>query len=261
MQTKRNTLERRAKILQHLNNKGKVYVKDLSKEFSVSEVSIRNDLVKLEEKGLLIRTRGGAIKEKSGYDDPGLSQRIKQNFKEKMRIGKRAVDLINEGDNVILGAGTTLLPLARQLNRFKNIRIITHSLPIVDELSGISNNGGKMEVIQVGGVLNGRLRSLVGPIAEKTLGKLHCNTLFLSVEGIDLTAGIFSPIIEEASLSRVAINVSDRVVVLADSSKFQKRSFAKVCSINQVDVVVTDKNIEPKIKAGLEKLGIEVIIA
>ncbi len=257
MDSKRNTLERRSKILQMLNTDGKVSVKDLSNRFGVSEVSIRNDLVKLEEKGLLVRTRGGAIREKSNYKNTGLSDRLKQNFKEKMRIGKRAIDLIKEGDNVILSAGSTVIPLAKQLSRLKNIRVITHSLPVIDELS----HNSQMEVIQVGGVLRSKMRSLVGPIAEKTLGKLSCNTVFLSVEGIDLESGIFSPVIEEASLSKIAIGVSEKVVVLADSSKFQRKSFAKVCSMDRIDVIITDKGIPDRTRNSLEKMGIEVIIA
>ncbi len=260
MESKRNTLERRAKILQQLNSEGKVYVKNLSLAFGVSEVSIRNDLFKLEEKGLLIRTRGGAIKEKMGFEEKGLSHRIKQNYKEKMRIGKKAAELINEGDNIVLSSGTTVLPLARQLSRFNNIRVITHSLPVVDELSNTKTRVGNIEVIQVGGVLNPKLRSLVGPIAEKTLSKLSCNTLFLSVEGIDLEGGIFSPILEEASISRVAMDISDRVIVLADSSKFQKRSFAKICSLDKVDTIITDKQINPETRQALEKRGIKVLV-
>ena len=145
----KSTVSRRAQILEELDSKGQVFVSELSKLFNVSEVTIRNDLAHLEKQNMLIRARGGAIKIKLyhiGIDTP-FSDKQKQFFKEKQRIGKTAIKLIKDGDTIILDSGTTTMEIANNLSTFKDLTIITNALNIASILS----ENSKINVFMPGG--------------------------------------------------------------------------------------------------------------
>ena len=133
----KSTVSRRAKILEELEAKGQVIVSELSKEFKISEVTIRNDLTQLEKQNMLIRARGGAIKMKyyrMGID-PSISDKQKEYLKEKQHIAKAALKYIEDGDTIVLDSGTTTTEIAKVLDRFKNLTIITNALNIAIILS------------------------------------------------------------------------------------------------------------------------------
>src|SRR5882757_4242934 len=133
--TKESTVSRRKKILHLLSDSGQVLVDDLSKEFSVSEVTIRNDLDQLEKKNMLIRARGGAIKMETGVGlDQRLADKNKINYAEKSRIGKRAALLVNEADTIIIDSGSTTAEMVRNLADFQDLTVITNALNIASQL-------------------------------------------------------------------------------------------------------------------------------
>ncbi len=253
---KRNTLERRAKILDILNKEGQVRVQDISRIYNISEVSVRNDFAQLEQKKLLIRTRGGAIKPQPVNYDIDIDQKIKKNFKAKQRIGKRAAELINDGDTIILDSGSTTLEIAKNLSKFKELNVITNSLYIIDQLLNADN----INIIVPGGNLRGKSRSMVGSLAEQNLQNFYCDKAFLGVDGIDANYGISTPTIEEALLGRVMINIAREVIIVTDSSKFEKRSFAFISPINDINTVITDSDIPANEKTTLEKANIKCLI-
>ena len=240
MKAERNTLSRRAEILESLQNKGEISVIAISKKYKISDVSVRNDLAHLEKKGLLIRTRGGAIKAQPVNFDLNLNQRLKTNYKEKQRIGKKATEYIKDNYTIVMDNGSTTMEVARNLNGFKNIKLITNSLPIADIVADFSD----IDVIIPGGELRAEMRSLVGPMAEKSILNYHCDIAFLGTDGIDPELGISTPQIEEAALSEKMIQIANQVIVVSDSSKFGRKSFVKFGNINEIDIIITDKGIK-----------------
>ncbi len=243
----RNTLGRRAKILELLQEKGEISVLEISSNHNISEVSVRNDLAHLEQKGLLIRTRGGAIKTQPVNFDLNLNQRLKTNYKEKQRIGRRAASYIKDNDTIVMDNGSTTLEVARNLEGLKNIKLITNSLPIAELVADFSG----VNVIIPGGELRAEMRSLVGSMAEKSLSHYHCDIAFLGADGVDVFSGIYTPQIEEAALSQKMIEIANRVIVVCDSSKFGRKSFVKIGELKDIDVIITDNKVKEK---DIEKL-------
>jgi len=251
-----DTLKRRSTILDLLEKQGDLSVAHLSRMFRVSEVTIRNDLAKLEEKSLLIRTRGGAIKKVPITYDLSLNQRLNKNKSEKQRIGKRAIEYIKDGDTIVMDSGSTTLEVARNLNTLKDIKLITNSLPIANHVADFKG----VEVIIPGGILRPEMRSLIGPMAERSLLNYHCDIAFLAVDGIEAEEGIYTPVIHEATLCRVMMQVSKKVVVICDSSKFLRKSFVKIAPITDVDIIITDAGIPSAEKERLKELQVELVI-
>lgn len=254
----RSTVERRKGILNKLNEDGQVLVPDLSKQFSVSEVTIRNDLERLEEKNMLLRARGGAIKTEGGVGlDHHLSEKDKLHYAEKTRIGKKAAQLINENDTIIIDSGTTTMEIAKNLGQVSNVTVICNALNIINQL--IHNKS--INMIIPGGYLRRNSLSLVGPLAEKNLNNLFVDKAFIGVDGFDTKHGIYTPNIEEAYFNEIMIKISKEVIVVCDSSKFSRRSLAYICGIDKIHTVITDNGIPDEDKKRLEDYGIKVIIA
>jgi DeoR family transcriptional regulator, aga operon transcriptional repressor len=254
----KSTVSRRAKILEELENKGQVTVSDLSRLFKISEVTIRNDLSHLEKQNMLIRARGGAIKIKyyrMGLD-PSISDKQKEYLKEKQRIAKAAIRYIEDGDTIILDSGTTTTEIAKNLEQFKNLTIITNALNIAIILSEYEG----FNVYMPGGILRKKSLSLVGVLADENFGKFYCDKLFLGVDGFDTTHGLSTPNSEEAHLNQIMINMSKKVIVVADSRKFLRRRFAFIKPVSSVHVVITDSGIRDEDLSNLQKAGVEVIV-
>jgi len=253
-----STVSRRKEILQILSDKGEVFVEALSEQFGVSEVTIRNDLDQLEQKNMLLRARGGAIKLETGVAiDQRVADKNRINFPEKSRIGKAAVQLITESDTIIIDSGSTTAEMVRALPDFQDLTVITNALNIANQLIIRPS----INVIIPGGYLRKNSLSLVGPLAEKSLRNFNVDKAFLGVDGFDTRNGIYTPNIEEARLNEIMIEISREVILLADSSKFSKRSFAFICNTEQIDKVITDSGIKADDKKRLQDAGVEVIIA
>jgi DeoR family transcriptional regulator, aga operon transcriptional repressor len=253
-----STVERRKSILTQINESGQVFVHELSKEFSVSEVTIRNDLEQLEKKNMLIRARGGAIKAERGVGiDYRLSEKDKLNNDEKTRIGKKAAQLINEHDTIIIDSGTTTMEVARNLAHLNDLTVISNAINIISQLIQLKN----LNLIIPGGYLRKNSLSLVGPLAEKNLQNLYVDKVFIGVDGFDTKHGIYTPNIEEAYFNEIMIKMSKEVIVVCDSSKFLRRSLAYICGIDKIHTVVTDSGIPDEDKKRLEDSGITVLIA
>jgi len=256
---KRNsTIVRRKSIILQVNETGQVLIHELSKEFDVSEVTIRNDLEDLEKKNLLVRTRGGAIRNESSVGiDLHLSEKSKLHYEEKSKIGKIAAQIINERDTIIIDAGTTSLEVAKNLGQFNDITVICNALNVVIQLLQFDN----IKLVIPGGYLHKHSLSLVGPLAERNIQNLYVDKVFIGVDGFDTKRGIYTPNIEEASLCESMINISKEVIVVCDSSKFSRRSLAYICDIDKIHTVITDCEIPNDDRKRLEDAGIRVIMA
>ena len=249
------TIERRLKILELVNLNGKVSVNELSKRFDVSEVTIRNDLSHLEKKGFLIKSRGGGLKSQRVGIDRQLDEKAKINSKEKQAIGKKAAEIIKDGDTIIIDSGSTTIEVAKNLEYIKDLTVITNALTIASQLIR-----DEVKVILLGGVLRNTSLSLIGPIAENSIKNFYCDKCFIGVDGIDSQYGIFTPNPEEAQLNKLMIESSKEVVVVTDSSKFNRKSFAFISPINKVNIVITDSKIPEEELKNLHNMGIKVIL-
>jgi len=254
----KSTVNRRIKILEALKSNGQVNVKELSDALGVTGVTIRNDLAQLEKKNILIRARGGAIKIDQSYldEDFPLSDKQKKHLLEKKEIGKKAAELIEDGNTIIIDSGSTTYQLAKNLNSFEDLTVITNALNVATLLAEYKN----INVIVPGGILRKNSVSLIGILAEKGFKDYFCDKVFLGVDGFDLDFGISTPSPEEAHLNQIMIEMSKEVIVLTDSSKFERRGFAFIAPVNKIQTVVTDKGIRADQKAKLESMGVRVII-
>ena len=246
---------RRSKILEILDDLNKVNVSDLSEELGVSEVTIRNDLDKLEQSKLLVRAHGGAFR--TSNVSLAVSEKKSINRDLKRLIGKKAVSLIQENDSIILDSGTTTFEISNNLGGFKEITVISNALDIVNNLAQFDN----LKVYMPGGHLMEFSMSLVGPMAERNLKQLYCNKLFLGVDGIRSNVGFFTHHMEEAYLNKIMIEIEDEVIVVADSTKFRKTGLAFIQNFEHIDKVITDEGIEKQDIEMLQKNNVEVIIA
>jgi len=252
-----NISERHERILNKLKETGKVAVQDLSTELSVSEVTIRKDLRSLEDKNLLFRTHGGATRSNPYTSDRHVEVKVKMKAEEKEAIANEAVRLIGENDSVILASGTTILALAQAIRPKKRLNIITSAINVSLELSGRDF----VEVSQLGGQLRASSNSVVGPYAEQFLEDITCGVLFLGVDGIDLDFGFTTTNLMEASLNQKFIDVAQYTVILADSSKFGKRGFSRICTFDDVQHIITDEGVSEETVRKLEERGVRVTVS
>ncbi|MBX6361066.1 MAG: DeoR/GlpR transcriptional regulator [Acidobacterium ailaaui] len=254
----RLTVSRRRIILDQLKQRGEVLITDLSKQFNVSEVTIRNDLEYLEKKNLVMRVRGGAIYNENQVGiDQNIMDKGKIHMTEKAAIGRKAAELIKNEETIILDSGTTTAEIAKNLSDFKRLNVITNALNIVNLLIAHPH----INVIVPGGSLRQNSMSLVGPLAEKNLRNFFVDKAFLSTDGFDTKQGIFTPNIEEASLNAIMIEIAKEVILVTDSSKFGRKSLAFICGLDKIKIVITDQGIASDDKKRLEDSGVRVIIA
>lgn len=248
--------ERRRAIVESLNRDGRVLVGDLARQFQTSQVTIRNDLELLHAHGLLHRTHGGALPSRdSAVLDPSLREKEKLHWREKLRIAEGAAALVEEGQVVILDSGTTTTAIARALRSFRDLTIITNAVNIASELAGTD-----LEVILTGGTLRKNSFSLVGPVAEDTLRRLHADILFLGVDGFDVNYGLSTPNLLEAKVNRIMLEISNKVVLACDSSKFGRRSLSQISPTSAIDHVITDREVPRSHLKTLKQSKIEVTL-
>lgn len=229
---------------------------DLCSELQVSSVTIRKDLKLLEDKNLLFKIHGGATLNNPYTVDRSVNEKEKLQSNEKLSIGQVAANLVMENDSIIIASGTSVLAFARCLPVNLNLTVITSALNVSLELSRHPNT----EVIQLGGMMRKSSTSVMGPYSENILKDFFCSKLFLGVDGIDLEFGLTTTNMMEAHLNRQMISVAQKTIVLTDSTKFGKRGFGKICNIDEIDHIITDKGISERTVSQLESMGIEVTI-
>ncbi len=250
--------ERRRRIMDLLEAQERVTVDELVARFTVSAVTIRGDLDALAKAGAVVRSHGGALKRVDAPEDMPLTVKETLHHAEKVRIGHAACQMIRDGETIMLDSGTTTAELARQIKflKFSSLNVITNALNIAMELANHPN----VRLIMIGGILRQMSYSLSGPHAEQTLRGLHADRLFLGVDGIDPEIGIMTPDVHEAQLNAIMIQVSREVVVVADSTKFQRRSLSVIAKLDAVHRLITDEALAPETLQALRARSIDVIL-
>ncbi|PSL01995.1 DeoR/GlpR family DNA-binding transcription regulator [Cecembia rubra] len=246
--------ERHKYILEELNKSGFVSVAELSKGLDVTMVTIRKDLKILEDKGLLYRSHGSATPVSPYVNDRSVNEKKLVHVEEKTKIAGLAKDLVDEDDAIIIGSGTTVVAFAQAIPKKRKLTVLTAAMNVT--LAFI--DAPEVEIVQLGGVVRKSSSSVVGHYAEEMLKQFACSKLFLSVDGISLDYGLTTSHMMEAHLNAQMIKAVQRTIVLADSSKFGKKGFGKICDLEDIDMIITDAGIPEIYREKLEEMGIEV---
>ena len=249
-------IERQQRILDIADERGVVRVNKLSKLFDVSVMTIRRDLVTLEEQGLLRRSHGGAISRRRFQREPNYDQKGKRNRAEKETIGRLAATLVEPGETILVNSGSTTLELLRHLPDIE-LRVLTSNAGAISALMA-----SRIECIILGGVYRQRSNSFVGGFAVQILDNVYGSKAFIGVDGLDLEAGLTTPHHQEAEIARQMIRrTRGEIIVLADSSKIGGVSPFVTTSLDPVDVIITDTAIADEYRSALEERGITVLLA
>ena len=249
--------ERRNRILTRLRQEGKVSVEELAALFRVSPQTIRTDLDHLAERGLLRRTHGGAMPLSGTLYEPVYSQRQVMRHAQKRAIALEAASLVDDGETILLDAGTTTYELALALRDRPALTVVTNSIPIA--LALMENE--RIEVMLVGGRVQPKRLAVLGPLAVRFLGSFRVDRAFLSFNGVDVEAG-FTVVDFEAAESKERMMACTReTVVLADSEKIGRTAFARVAPISSARRLVTDDGIRDADRRALQEAGLEVLVA
>jgi len=249
-------IERRKQILDMLTKQQSVRVRDLCIIFKVSEVTIRRDLESMEQDGLLERCHGGAVIGRHMITEPLFIQKQTSYLTAKQKIGALAATLIQEGETVFIGSGTTTLQIFQNLS-CQELQIITTNIGAVTEARSQS-----MGTTLTGGNYREKSHSLLGPAALLTLQYYHANKCFIGTDGISPKHGLTTPLVEEATVLRMMLERTHGTkILLTDHSKFGVVASAKICTISEIDVIITDELLAPSYKQELESMGVQVLIA
>ena len=248
--------ERHKLILDKLQRAGYVSVSELSKEMAVTMATVRKDLMILEEKGLLYRAHGSATPVYPYVNDRPVYEKELVHVEEKRLIAQRAVDLIAENEAIVIGSGTTVVAFAQAIPRNFKLTVLTSAMNVAMALMDAAD----VETVQLGGVVRKSSSSVVGHYAEEMMDHFACSKLFLSVDGISLDYGLTTSNMMEAHLNARMIRAVQRTIVLVDSSKFGKKGFGKICSLEDIHLIITDKGISSHYVDKLEEKGVEVMV-
>ncbi|MGB8453554.1 MAG: DeoR/GlpR family DNA-binding transcription regulator [Anaerocolumna sp.] len=246
-------IERRNQILAMLQRDRRVVVSDLSTSFNVTEETIRRDLEKLEKDGFAKKTYGGAIIKESLNVDLPYTVRKKANVTNKQYIAEIISSMIEDGDHIMMDASSTAVYAAKHLKNKKNITIITNSIEILLELSEVAG----WKVLSTGGTLREGSLSLVGYQAEKMITNYHVDKAIISCKGIDMEKGITDSNEMDAHIKKLMLESANIKILAADNSKFNKISFTKIGDLTDVDIMITDSELDDKWKQVFNSMKVE----
>ncbi len=257
--------ERWTALLDILGRDNRLDVADAATELKVSAATIRRDLDHLAGQQLLTRTRGGAAPASVAYDLP-LRYKSGRHTEQKSRIGAAAAGIITPGSVLAINGGTTTSEVARALVTVPPMpagdggpvfTVVTNALNIANDLAVRRT----IKLVVTGGVARPSSYELIGPLAEPGLSKLHLDYAVLGVDGFDVTVGATAHHEGEAAVNAMMVAQASTVLVVADGSKLGRRSFARICSVSEVDVLITDTGADPGQVAAFADAGIQVIQA
>ena len=229
-------IERRGQILSAIESEKSVLVTELAKKHGVTEETIRRDLEKLENEGLVIKTYGGAILADNISAEQSYSHRVKTNENEKLIIAQKVFDLIEPGENIMLDASSTCVFIARKLKEKGRLTIITNSVEILLECSDCEG----LNLIATGGTLRGTSLSLVGQDAARTINKFTVDKAIISCKGLDFDKGVMESRIDDTEIKKAMADNAKQLILAVDNSKFDRLSFVKSVAMQKVNTIVSN---------------------
>jgi DeoR/GlpR family transcriptional regulator of sugar metabolism len=250
--------ERQRLILEALQENKKVTVQELSQRFGTSEVTIRRDLQELASSGMLRRAHRGAILVTPAPPEPPVMHRMTLEQHAKDSIARCAADLIQDGDSIFVGSGSTTAYLARYLASRKNLTVVTNALNIASDLALASEN---ITTVVTGGVVRAPELSILGHITELTLEEMRISKIFMGMQAISIEGGLTTDHMPEVATTRKVLDMGAELIVLADHTKLNHMAAAFIYPITRMTYLITDSGADAQFLARLEELGIHVNIA
>ncbi|MDR2936105.1 MAG: DeoR/GlpR family DNA-binding transcription regulator [Rikenellaceae bacterium] len=249
--------QRREKILELIREDGHAKVLSLSKIFKVTEVTIRQDLERLEKEGFIEREHGGAFLKNIGTHVKNIALQNQTHMAEKVAIAKKALSLISDGDTIILDSGSTTTEIAKLISGYKNLTVITNALNIALILGADPG----INLVVTGGEFKAPTLSLTGQKAADFFNNIHVDKLFLATAGIALKSGLTYPSISDIVVKRAMIDSANEVYLVADSSKIGMNSFASLGALSLINLMITDSRITAENKTLLDEYEIKYMVA
>ena len=243
------------RILDLVTERGEVTVVELNEELLVSESTIRRDLDQLSQSGRVRRSHGGAVRVATDREPP-LVMRELERLGEKERIGRAAAKLVQAGDRVFLGTGTTVEAMAGRLADVGRLTVVTNSLPVVNRLA----DNLAIDLIVIGGEFRHTERSMISQVAERMIAEFRVDTVYMGVPAIDLVHGLTADSVAEVSTDRAIMAIARQRVILADHTKFNKVGTVSLAPLGAVDLIITDQ-LDAELAAEIRQLGPEVVLA
>lgn len=240
-------------ILQSLQEHDEVQVSTLAAELDCSEMTIRRDLETLEGMGGLRRVHGGAVSLHFSADEAPFEIRALESIEAKVAIAAATVDLLADGETVILDGGSTAMEVARAMRR-RRLTVMSLSLRPVLELDGSAG----IKLLLPGGEVRTHELSLIGSLTEHAFSQLRFDTYVMGVCGVDASAGVTTHLLPEAAVKRAAVARARRVIAVADASKLGQVAFGHVCDLSDLDVVITDASADATVVEELTAAGVDV---
>ena len=253
--------ERRRRIMDMIQARGGASVEELAQSLAVSTSTVRRDLVWLANRNLISRTWGGGVTQDAlavrRTTDLSLGRRERENPAQKAAIARVAASLVNDGEAVVIDAGSTTELMVPHLLTRQQLTVITTSLRLAWDLGGQPN----IELIVAGGHVQQRAGSLVGLLAEQALSQLYVDTAFLGARGLSPQEGLTNPVLEELPVKRLMLKIARRSVALVDSAKWGRVFMGLIAPVSSFNVIVTDAGVPEAMRREVELLGTEVIVA
>ncbi|MFZ0533600.1 MAG: DeoR/GlpR family DNA-binding transcription regulator [Anaerolineales bacterium] len=252
-----SSIDRQLQILQLVERQQRISVADICTTFDVSKATARRDLVTLASEGKVQRVHGGAIALTQTPPEQPILQRQREQTDEKIRIGQVAAALVQDGETVFLGSGTTVLEVARTLRVRRNLTVLTNSLPVVNTLAGVEG----ITVICLGGMLRDSELSFIGHITEQALAEVRADKVFIGTRAISLEYGLTHEHLPETMTDRAILKAGKEIIVLADHTKFGHAATVRLAPLERIHTIVTDEQMPRDFADVVQKKGIRLVIA
>lgn len=252
-----SSLERQNQILQFILRSQRIRINEVCEYFSVSEATARRDLEALASEGRVQRVHGGAIALTQAPTEQPILQRQNEQAQEKLHIGQAAAALVQDGETVFLGSGTTVLETARALRGRRTLTVLTNSLPVVNALAGAEG----ITVICLGGMLRDSELSFIGHITEQALAEVRADKVIMGIRAISLEHGLTHEYLPETMTDRAILKAGQEIIVLADHTKFGRAATVLLAPIESIHTIVTDEQTPQDFINAVKAKGIKVIIS
>lgn len=249
-----NKSERQQQILDLIRDQSRITLSEISDNFGVSEITIRRDVKMLEDMGAVQRTHGGVVYYVELDDQAPVVKRQLTHQDAKIRIARYTASLVKDGDSIFLGSGSTASYVAQYLKNHKRLTVTTNAVTVIQELATQEH----INLIVLGGMLRPSELSMIGHITEQALREVRVDKVIVGMRGIDLTAGLTSDYLPEVMTDRAIMDMSGKVVIVADSSKIGHIASAYVAPIERMTTLITDSQADPAFIQHLKNRNIEV---
>ncbi|NLG99123.1 MAG: DeoR/GlpR transcriptional regulator [Chloroflexi bacterium] len=247
--------ERLERIVDFIESRKSITVAEVASEFSIGMTTARRDLDTLADQGKIQRVHGGAMALPKAPPEPPALYRTQEQAVEKQKIGRLAAALIEDGDTVFLGAGTTVMEVARELVNRRDLTVITNSLLVINTLAEAPG----INMVVLGGFFRSSEKSFIGHMTEQALAEFRAAKVVMGVRAVDVELGLTEEFPPEAQTNRAVLKIGQQVIIVADHTKFGRVAGAFIAPVTAVNIMVTDSNTPQEYIQALEAQGVRVI--